>query len=643
MYQASQDEEDSGSVLSREDFIAEIKRQVQVSQSELPQSVIFDYLTRILKDAGRYDDPENCNGFRRSRDGLALDGYAYDDTNNVISLFYLDGRLSGLDEPVTSKEFDGICNKLENFFVKAANNELIRTGKVEPECAEGGVAIRIHEKFIQDPEQPYNRVEFVVLTLRTRGQRFQSYDHSITPVEGGKSIPCQKILLDLNTLYTLASRGENLVVDFTRPNFLGVPLYLIKTVNLGEYKSYVGAMPAKCLASIYSEYGQRVLSANVRAFLQLTNSVNKGIIGTIKEEPEKFFAYNNGICLVATSVEEEEKGILTIIKSAKDLQIVNGGQTTATLYYAMRDKSLPLDEIRVPLKLSVISDSVNAQDRSEFIRKISEYANTQSKVTASDLGSNTAFQMKFEQISRQGSCAIPTRSMPSYWYYERSRGSYREASRAAGKNSDFSRAYAKENSFGKPDLAKWCKSWAQAPYVVSEGAQKCFTKFSVDLCKIEETDPKWERLTAETFKDSVAKGILFRYIDKLVQRSEWYKRNKSYKANLVTYAMALFAKTIEDQFGKGMTLNFSLIWKEQTVPSWMDPVLEEFAWAARESFEDSSRSHSDIGEWVKKEGCWNLLKKRRFSLNWGGQKVQQWITNQDNSILKASSQISSEA
>ena len=77
----------------------------------------------------------------------------------------------------------------------------------------------------------------------------------------------------------------------------------------------------------------------MRSFLQLKGKVNKSIRNTILNEPTMFFAYNNGIAGTASEVNVENVGSQLYITSIKALQIVNGGQTTASLARALlKDK-----------------------------------------------------------------------------------------------------------------------------------------------------------------------------------------------------------------------------------------------------------------------------------------------------------------
>ena len=83
-----------------------------------------------------------------------------------------------------------------------------------------------------------------------------------------------------------------------------------------------------------------------------------------------------------------------VIDSIKDLQIVNGGQTTASLFHTRRSDKADLGEVFVQMKLTVIDD----EKSEEVVPRISEFANTQNKVNAADFFSNHPFHVRMESF-----------------------------------------------------------------------------------------------------------------------------------------------------------------------------------------------------------------------------------------------------
>ena len=189
--------------------------------------------------------------------------------------------------------------------------------------------------------------------------------------------------------------------------------------SIGRFSTF---FPGTLLASLYGEYGPRLLEKNVRSFLQAKGKINKSIRKTILNEPQRFLAYNNGISATAETIELEVVQGVLCSDAAKDFQIVNGGQTTASIYHALKRDKANLDDLMVQVKLTVLNDPEKV---AMFVPLISQYANSQNKVNAADFSANRPYHMKLEELSRR-LWAPPTSGTErqTHWYYERARGSY---------------------------------------------------------------------------------------------------------------------------------------------------------------------------------------------------------------------------
>jgi hypothetical protein len=163
-------------------------------------------------------------------------------------------------------------------------------------------------------------------------------------------------------------------------------------------------------------------------FLQTKGKVNKGIRTTILTKPTLFFAYNNGIAATASSIDIQTINGIPHIQKITSLQIVNGGQTTASLAMALLndkkdDSENKIAQISVPMKLSI----VNHEKALELIPNISRYANSQNKVSESDLWSNHPFHIRMEDFSRRiKTPATDGKQFGTRWYYERANGQYQQ-------------------------------------------------------------------------------------------------------------------------------------------------------------------------------------------------------------------------
>lgn len=603
-------------------FIEELKEAILINNFEPPQSIIMSEIAELFERIGRYDEINVINGFRNMAANVSIDAYSWNEETGVVTLFLLDAPLGDLEEKFLAKEFEKFKGQLKNFFLKSLSGYLIQKKCIVPGSEVGDLAIRLKEAA---KRRSIIKVRLVVCSLRSSSIRKKF------PIEidFDTGLEIEPSLVDIDMMEGFAKNGEKLVVDFNQHEYGGQPLRMLKTAETkAGYKSFVGSIPGRTLAKIYEEFGQRVLAGNVRAFLQMNNAVNKGILKTIATEPEKFFAFNNGICLVAASLEGNDNDGVTNVFKLTELQIVNGGQTTASLQYAARERGRDLSQVNVPVKLSIVPPDLSSDgfDRQKFVQDISAYANSQSKVTASDLGSNTAFQIKFKKLSIALPNQIPIGMGTKFWYYEQTRGSYREEKRAfKRKGQKFEDIYPSSNKFLKTDVAKWCKTWKREPNIVSLGAQKCFNFFWKDLKEIEKNNPTWSGLDNEVYQNIIAKGILFKRMDSLILASDWYRQNRSYKINLVTYGLALLRESLVRQFGEEKDLNFKKIWDDQKIPFWLEELLVLLAYQAFEVFNSEKRGISDIGEWVKKPACWEMLRLKADYLSIPPAEEAKWI------------------
>jgi hypothetical protein len=161
---------------------------------------------------------------------------------------------------------------------------------------------------------------------------------------------------DIDRLYRCVTSGkmrETIEIDFEKKYSLTIPC--IENTISNKYSVYLAIISGELLAALYDEYRDRLLEKNVRSFLQVKGAVNKGIRDTLREEPDMFLAYNNGISITAESVEivRDDNGKPSIRK-IRDMQIVNGGQTTASIFNASKDKKLPADLSKVFVQMKML-------------------------------------------------------------------------------------------------------------------------------------------------------------------------------------------------------------------------------------------------------------------------------------------------
>ena len=399
---------------------------------------------------------------------------------------------------------------------------------------------------------------------------------------------------------------EELEINFTE--FVDGGLPCLRASQTEDYESYLAVIPGDALVKIYDRYGSRLLEGNVRSFLNTSVKTNKGIQKTIRTEPDKFFVFNNGISATATCAEiiQTEEG--PKLRSVKYLQIVNGGQTTASLHVAKRKDNADLSMIQVPMKLSVVL-AKDTEKLDEMIQNIARYSNSQNKVSDVDFFSNHPFHRAIERHSRNiPAPRLAGATFNTYWFYERARGQYVNAqSKMTIRDKKlFQRNHPRAQLITKTDLAKFENSWRKQPHIVSRAAQKNFLVFAEYIDKYYgDNGNKFDNEIY--FKEVVAKAILFRFVEGLVSaaKKSWYEGG--YRAQIVTYTIAKLVSMI-DELTDNFALNLNLIWAKQGVSAVLSQQLETIAKSVSAAITTPPVQNMNVGEWCKKEDCWNKVK-----------------------------------
>ena len=401
---------------------------------------------------------------------------------------------------------------------------------------------------------------------------------------------------DLRRTYRCVTSGqkrEAIEINFQTQYGSVIPC-LAMPESQADYSAYVAIIPGEILCKIYAEYGSRLLERNVRSFLQAKGNVNKGIRQTILKEPYRFLAYNNGISATAEAVQLVDlpnggQGIAEI----RDFQIVNGGQTTASLYQAVRKDKADLSGIYVQTKLTVVE-----RDRmDEIVPLISRYANNQNKVSEADFSANDPFHIRIEELSRTiWAPAVDGTQRQTRWFYERARGQYADAKNresTPAKQKAFTLAHPTAQKFTKTDLAKFEHTWDQLPHVVSLGAQKNFAKFIVGLA--EKNRPEPDEIY---FHRLVAKAILFKNAERIIQD----ERFGGYRANIVTYTLAYLSYRTDQR------IDLNWIWRHQGIPPDLQQMIATLSRKVHQVI-TTPPDGRNVTEWCKKEACWQAVQR----------------------------------
>ncbi|MEV5754941.1 AIPR family protein [Actinoallomurus sp. NPDC052308] len=405
---------------------------------------------------------------------------------------------------------------------------------------------------------------------------------------------------DLARFHRMASSGaqsEPIVAEFEQP------LPCLAVPRTGDYSVILGVLPGQVIADLYRDHGTRLLELNVRSFLQTRVKVNSGIRKTLLETPEWFLAYNNGITATASEVDfvrndNGQQGIRRI----HGLQIVNGGQTTASIYYAHTRDKADLSQVHIQMKLTLLKESQIA----EVVPEISKYSNSQNAVTLVDFSSNNPFHVNVERITRTlWAPAVDGSGVETRWFYERARGQYADAeakARTPAAKKKFKALHPTKQKFTKADLAKYMHCWDMLPHWASRGSQKNFAEFMI---RLEEATAKENapQVDVPFCHRLIAKAILFKSIDQMARRNG----AGSFKAPVTIYTMSYLAKATNQR------LDLERIWRDQrlspataaAIDSLIDYVMPVIV---------NPKSGNHAGEWAKKEACWSAVCDIRWKL-----------------------------
>jgi len=589
----------------REYVINQIKA-TAIEEQRYPYEVFIDFVADIMvSDYSMFSGIEQCyfclpTG-NKSFKSMHVDAGSLEISTHTLNLMiadFNDGKLAIINNSDVNAAIASMINYFENclkgFFVSAEQSD---------------PAVQLAIETRKNLESVYKLHLFIASTnqLSKRVKNIELKDFTFME----KTFKVELDIVDIVKIFNAelaTSEKEDIVIDVTHFNISGIQC-IRANINSENYEAYLAVVPGMFLSDIYKKYGPQLLEGNVRSFLQLRGGVNKGIRGTILNEHEKFFTYNNGISTTAKGIEIKEipgKGMC--ITSFTDLQIINGGQTTASLASASIKDGAHLDGIFVQMKLTIVKDA-----DPEFIRNIARYANSQNKVTAADLNSHHPFYNRMEEYSRKiYAPAVNNQTYQTIWFFERSRGQYDQPKMkmTKGERATYERINPNSQRFDKTDLAKYINSDEMKPYDVAWGKEVNATKFQAEMEK------QWEKsdsvFNESYYRDLIAKAITFGTIRKTILGLDWYKENKGYLIQLVTYS---YAKLIYEVKKLKKFINYKYIWDKQELPDFLIEDIAGIAKLAAETFYDSGRINGNIETYCKSKVCWDNLSAKLYNLS----------------------------
>lgn len=572
-----------------------------------------EYCIEILDNIGKsegarvlsYINPDSQGRVDWKINGYCLKDEFKDDSNKVyfetLDLFITYFNKTSYDYNITKDDFNKSINQIKKFL---------------------NAALKGHIDYIDPAQTELNQLLKIILKQKSNFDRINIYflingnsNHDLEKItiKGFDDLDIFVHVWDIPRFYKLSESSSNrepIEIDFKElisNNQHGIQC--LKMPNINElYECYLAILPGEVLSMLYKEYSNELLESNVRAFLGQTGKFNKGIRDTIREKPQMFLPYNNGITATAENVETMLTDNQLYLTKLLDFQIVNGGQTTASLFHTQKKfKDTDLSNVFVQMKLTVIKD---VEQKNIEVPNIARYANSQNKVSELDLSSNNPYFVQIESLSRKKYVIDPVnRNMSTLWYFERVNGQYKESLNkltTPAQQRKFKEQNPTNQKYVKSDVAKYINIWELEPHYVSQGAQKNFIHYTKKINEL----VKKNKFPGENFyKKLIANAILFKTVDKLFGRKNIDAiGDTNLKSFTVAYTLSFFYYLTDNR------IDLWKIYEEQRVDTRIVNELQKLVVFVYHHLVKSS-NNSLISEYAKRESSWKLLKDENYKFN----------------------------
>lgn len=560
-----------------------------------PEMIFSEKIMQYMSEIGMTFEPQSCYYDDGNSKGskLKVSGYSFSDADDGEVPDQLDLFVSlykGIDEVenISQSEVGAAASQCMRFLERCVSGTLDKDMDETNEAYSLVVSIKNYFSGL-------DKIRIYVVTDR----RLLGKGEFVPIVHKGKSIQLE--VMDIQRIYNHLQSNrprDEVVVNFEDVSGGALPCVWVPGED-GEYDYALTAIPGEALRSIYDKYGARVLEANVRSFLSAMGKINKGIRDSLRNEPERFMAYNNGVVLVADGIgmgrtADGSPGILWL----KGVQIVNGGQTTASLYFTKKKfPGTDLSKVRIPAKLIILRSSDN---ESELITNISRFANSQNSVKASDLSANHVFHTQLEMLADRTYCPDGI----GRWYYERSSGSYKVMLERVGKTpariKKLQLTIPPSRKVTKTDLAKFINAWEQNAHLASLGGQKNFDAF---MSLVDQRESKGFSKVPDTaeFKRMMAKVIIFKSAQKIIR-----PLFPAFQGNVTIYTLSLISYKAGDSF------DLDMVWQQQGISAKLAAQISQTSKEVSAALQ-SGASGKMISEWAKKVECWWYVRDYKYT------------------------------
>ena len=567
-------------------FAVELRSEVSdralgdMDAGEFSENTFVDVVSEHLADIGVIENPVTCHFPGRIGKGIIkVSGYAIPDDGERIDILVAIYSGSGAPATISTADMTRIAGQGARSLLAASRNLHLQLETADDRFA---MMQRISELLTAGTRQ----AQVIVVTDGLSAVRE-------LPATTVADVAVTFQIYDVRRLMrTMRSGQTREAIDIDLAAMKLAPIPCVAMPRGGEpYDTYLAIFSGETLYELYEAYGPRILEYNVRAFLQTRGKVNRRIRETIRDHPGHFMAYNNGISVTADEVRTSTSNAGTIITGFKGLQIVNGGQTTASIHRARKRDRFDLSRVHVPAKITRLPP----ENVEIMVPRISRFANTQNVIQEADFSSNEPFHIAMERLSKETWAP----GEQTRWFYERSRGQYQTAINIEGSTPPRLRAFRERTppsqKISKTDLARFQNSWNRLPHVVSGGLQKNFIAY---IGKLRETrGARWEPDHA-FYREAIAQAILFRAAQRIV-RSEGFP---AYRINIATYLVSYLSHRT------GGRLRLDLVWQRQSIGSDLEALLRAWSHKIDQKIQASAAGRN-VTEWCKKETCWSAIRQ----------------------------------
>jgi len=588
---------------------------------------LLEYIRQGLGECKIINNPQFFFwSYKYQKLSISLYGYDIDEFDNSISLF-----VSDFGEPmhtISQRSAQVMVDNALNFMHIAVKGE-----KAFKDILENDV-FDLYDQLISLNKSQAG-ISKVKIIIASNGKRSARARVSLDPIG---NIDVEMFYWDVEWIYNNCNsevETEEIVIDSHEDEYIdlmedGLPCLPVPQME-NQFECYQCVVPGKLLAYIYKKFGSTLLEGNVRSFLTTKTSVNKDIQGTIIKEPGRFYIYNNGIAAIASSVGVEQINGQTRITRLEKIQIVNGGQTTASLAYSAQKRGADVSSISVPMKLTVIkAGAETTKDKiDELIQKISQTSNSQNKVSAVDFFANHPFHIRMKNFST--SLSQPGINHVTKWFYERTRGEYAQSMMFMTKiqQDAFKAINPKDKIVTKSDFAKYYNLQKKHPDQVSKGGDTNFKNVAEVISEDWKNDQS--KFNENFFKEIVSVGALYRALEPeiTIKKQEWF--GGSYRANIIAYSIAGLFEILDRD---GNKFDLLKIWDKGISNAFLTDMLN-FCHSVYGIITADDRPVENVTQYCKRKECWEVVKRKISNYRFSESSIKPYLITKYEASLQS--------